>query len=173
MIAGSIVASSLVILGLSGAIAVEVVNWKTRPAASFAGPAHQQNARIPSRAAMAHNDVDGSLREILARPIFSPDRRPTGRNTKSVAGLARLTGIVVAGSRKIAIFAGSSGEHPVIAEVGSRLNAYEISEISDSGVTVIGPAGTMVMTPVFDAAQSAIPKPTMPALPKPPGKPRP
>jgi hypothetical protein len=86
---------------------------------------------------------------------------------KSVAGLSRLTGIVVTGSRKIAIFAAPAGGHPIVAEEGSHLNAYEVRAISGTGVTVVGPAGTTVMTPIFDPAPPPVTKRPLPPLAEP------
>jgi hypothetical protein len=131
--------------------------------------------RVPVLNGAPHNRVlprqgnlDGRLTEILARPIFSPDRRPIGPGPKSVAGLSRLTGIIVTGSRKVAIFEAPSGGKPEVATEGSHVNAYEVTAISSAGVTVVGPGGTTVMTPIFDAVPSPVQKRPLPAPPQPP-----
>ena len=72
----------------------------------------------------------------LARPLFSPTRR--GVET-AVIGLPRLTGIVVAGSERIDFFAGPTNEHPIVAQAGAHVGAYEVQTIADTGVTVVGP----------------------------------
>jgi hypothetical protein len=100
------------------------------------------------------------LNDIMARPLFSPTRRPVGT---TVSGLPRLTGIVVAGSERVAIFAAPASEHPIVAHSGTRVGAYEVQSIADDGVTVVGPGGTTLIRPIFDAAR--------PASPAPPGTP--
>ena len=82
------------------------------------------------------------------------DRRPAASGARSVSGLPRLSGIIVAGGRKVAIFAAPG--KPIVAEEGLRLGAYEVTAISDSGVTVAGPEGTTVLRPLFDPAQPAV-----------------
>lgn len=95
------------------------------------------------------------FRDIVARPLFSPDRRPVTANTHSVAGLPRLTGIVVAGSRRLAIFAAGTNGRPIVVEAGSHVGVYSVRDIADGAVTVVGPEGTSVIRPIFDAAPAA------------------
>jgi hypothetical protein len=167
MIVGRVTGLTLVILGLSGTIALELVDRHTRPAGLPAMDTIQPKATAASLAMPSQTDIDTRMNEILVRPIFNPERRPIGSAAKNVAGLTRLTGIVVTNSARIAIFAASSGGHPFIAEEGARINGYEVNNISDSGVTVVGPAGVLVMTPHFDAAQLPIPKQSQPVPPRP------
>ena len=93
--------------------------------------------------------------------MFSPDRRPVASAARTTSGLPRLTGIVVAGSQQIAIFAASPGGRPRAAAKGERVGAYEVREISSDGVTMSGPDGTTVITPIFDSA----PPPVRQAVP--------
>nr|WP_294502387.1 hypothetical protein [uncultured Rhodopila sp.] len=109
---------------------------------------------------------DGQLAAILARPLFSPDRRPAAGAARSISGLPRLTGIVVTGSRKLAIFAGPG--KPMVAEQGMRLGAYEVTAISDAGVTVAGPEGTSVLRPIFDPSPPPVTKAAVFQRPEPP-----
>jgi hypothetical protein len=97
--------------------------------------------------------------QILARPLFNPDRRPV---EAGVRGLPRLTGIVVAGSQRVAIFAGPSNGRPVLAQTGAHIGAYEVRGIADEGVTVVGPTGTSLVRPAFDPARPAPPEAARP-----------
>lgn len=109
------------------------------------------------------------LNEIMARPLFSPTRRPV---ETTVSGLPRLTGIVVAGSERVAIFAAPANEHPIVAHAGTRVGAYEVQTIADDGVTVVGPGGTTLIRPIFDVARPASPAPPgMPAARAQPARP--
>jgi hypothetical protein len=100
------------------------------------------------------------LNEIMARPLFSPTRRPV---EATFSGLPRLTGIVVGGSERVAIFAAPANEHPIVAHAGTRVE--EVQTIADDGVTVAGLGGTTLIRPIFDVAR--------PASPAPPGTPAP
>jgi hypothetical protein len=112
------------------------------------------------------------LADILGRPLFSPTRRPADTG---VSGLPRLTGIVVAGSQRVAIFAGPANGHPIIAQAGAHVGAYEVQTIADEGVTVVGPEGTTLIKPIFDVARPSVtappPVPAAPAVP--PARPQP
>jgi hypothetical protein len=121
--------------------------------AGAAEPAGQRDAGVPA---------------ILARPLFSPDRRAAASAARSVAGLPRLTGIVVTGAHKVAIFAAPG--KAVVAEEGLRLGAYEVTAISDAGVTVAGPEGTTMLRPIFDPAPPPVAKAAMVQPPRPGGK---
>ena len=98
--------------------------------------------------------------QILARPLFNPDRRPIDTGAR---GLPRLTGIVVAGAQRVAIFAGPPNGHPVLVQAGARIGAYEVRSIADEGVTVVGPAGTSLVRPAFDPTQQSASQPARPA----------
>jgi hypothetical protein len=158
VIAGGVAGLSLIILGLSGTITLEFVGRRTQPPGSSVMEAIRPPVAAASLVMPPQINIDSRMNEVLARPVFNSGRRPIGSAAKDVAGLTRLTGIVITKSTKIAIFAAFPGGHPFIAEEGSRINAYEVKNISDSGVTVVGPAGVLVMTPHFDAAQPSIPK---------------
>lgn len=158
MIAGRLAGLSLLMLTLAALIAFEATDQYGVPADRTSRQTTPAFARTKAQATVPRTDVEGRLGEILARPVFSADRRPAAAGAKIVAGLSRLTGIVVMGSHRVAIFAGAPGERSVVAEAGARVNAYEVTEITDSGVTVVGPTGRMVMTPVFDATQQQAPK---------------
>jgi hypothetical protein len=138
---------------------------RTEAGAPIAVPARAGNTAISG----PPNGHDAWFREILARPLFSPDRKPVVTSARTAAGLPRLTGIVVAGSRRVAIFAANAGGRPNVVEAGSQLGIYRVLDITDSSVTVAGPAGTSVIKPVFDpAAANAVKSPLAPPRPEPP-----
>jgi hypothetical protein len=133
-----------------------------RSAPSSATPRLVVASRQASTGAAADRDRHPEwVREILARPLFSPTRRPA--ETAAVSGLPRLTGIVVTGSERIAIFAAPANERPIIAQAGAHVGAYEVRTISDTGVTVVGPEGTILIKPIFDVARPVISPPPRPA----------
>ncbi len=168
---GHLTALALLAFGLAGGVAYEVQSWLGEPAGQ-PGLATREgvpaNAGAPvgpavrTNAVVAHDGLTAWRNEILSRPLFSPGRRPAEAAGQHISGLSRLTGIILTGTRRVAIFAGQGGGVPIIAEEGARLGPYEVQRITDTSVTVEGPEGVTVIRPVFDAAAPA------PAKPKPP-----
>ena len=141
-------------VALCGVIGLEIAGRDDEPDAALVRPAPMVAAGGQSAPAVPQGQRDTRLAAILARPLFSPDRRPAASGARSISGLPRLSGIVITGSRKVAIFAAASGK-AIVAEEGLQLGAYDVTAISDSGVTVAGPEGTMVLRPLFDPAPPA------------------
>jgi hypothetical protein len=155
-------------LVLSGTIAFEIAGPHSQPSfqpAAIVAPVRD----VQPGPAQAPDQHGPWLNDILARPLFSPDRRPAG--TGDVRGLPRLTGIIVSDSRRIAIFASGSDDHPIVREAGTRIGVYEIRAIDDTGVTVSGPAGTTIIRPLFDSGAPPVKRAPPPAAP-PPAPPR-
>jgi hypothetical protein len=100
----------------------------------------------------------------LARPLFSPDRRPASGTVATASGttrgLPRLTGTLVGPFGRSAIFA--ADPKPVIVSEGDRINGYTIQSIEPNEVQMIGPEGIQVLHPSFQSA---------PARPTPPNPP--
>ena len=104
---------------------------------------------------------------ILARPLFSLDRRPPAPSIAkdsghAVAGIPRLAGILVTPTGRIAIFAATDGGKPIVVPENGRFGAYTVTAIEDGTVTLVGPEGTRRVLPSFAsgaeaAAQSAEP----------------
>lgn len=115
----------------------------------------------PARA----DDVQAWVRPILARPLFSPDRRPAaGLDSVTAAGargLPRLTGILVGPFGRSAIFA-SNGNTPIVLGEGGRIGAYTIKSIGAAEVRLDGPHGVQRLRPAFDTAEQAVPTPPGP-----------
>ena len=89
--------------------------------------------------------------QILARPIFSPDRRPAA----AVAGAAgsetplpRLTGVLVTADGRSAVFAG--GAQLLVVREGGQLGRYTIRKIEPGLVKIEGSDGFRVLRPTFD-----------------------
>jgi len=171
VIGGKLTGMAAAALALCGVIAVEIAGREARPQAVFGRPASPTPARDAISLAEPPAEPDVRLKAILARPLFSPDRRPMPSAARSVSGLPRLTGIIVTEQRRFALFAAAG--KTIIAEQGLRLGAYDVMAISVSGVTVAGPEGTTVLRPIFDPTPPPVAKPALTPraeLPKPPAK---
>ncbi len=164
----------VVSLTLGGVIVCELIALPTAPPEQAAAPVSLLPTVVRPNPVQAVRDRDARLTEVLARPLFSPDRRPVASAARAVNGLARLTGIVITDRQKLAIFAGAPGSRPVVAEEGARLGGYMVRTINGLGVTVVGPEGSMVIRPVFDPTDPKTPPPQRPGMPPPrPGAPPP
>jgi hypothetical protein len=98
---------------------------------------------------VAH-DRSAELATILARPLFQPDRRPAPEAAASPK-LGRLAGIIVSGTEKRLIFAGSSGGKPIVLKEGDHVDADVVQSISDEHAALSGPDGVKFITPSFDS----------------------
>lgn len=157
---------------LGGTIALEL-GWRL-PDSDLMVPA---TAPLPAPAAPASTpaaDADGAGRrvaEVLARPLFTPGRRPAAQAAAAppaaVAPLPRMTGVIVTPAGRRAIFANGAGKAVVVME-GGRIGAYAVQSIEAGRVTLAGPDGQRVVAPTFDpkpAARTAGPAPGLPGLP--------
>jgi hypothetical protein len=151
----------VIVAGLAGVVALEVID---RPHGDVA-PLRSREADTTSPAAPVTDDHTSEwVTTVLARPLFSPDRRPapvTANASGSTArGLPRLTGILVGPFGRSAIFA-ADGAKPIVVQEGGHLAAYTVKSIEAAQVQLSGPNGAQVLHPSFDAA-SPSPSPTAP-----------
>lgn len=107
---------------------------------------------------------------ILARPLFSPDRRPPGVAVADAPvavapSLPRVAGIVVTPAGRRAIFA-EKGTKPLVLGEGGQVGGFTVQSIQAGQVTVRGPEGVRVLSPTFDPDAPAPPPPG--AAPPPP-----
>lgn len=126
---------------------------------------------------------------ILARPLFTRDRRPAAPVSAVAAasgggGLPRLTGIAISPERRRAIFAGTDGAKPIVVEEGGSIGAFTVQAIGPDGVKVAGPDGQRTVALAFDPtpvarADADQPQPMTPPMqygmpfPQPPPYPQP
>lgn len=131
----------------------------TPPTLAQPAPALRTDAARPAGQAAAWAET------ALARPLFSPTRRPAAAPAAAAPGapasLPRVTAILVSPDGKSVIFAAGDGGKPVVAGEGSRVGAYQVQSIEVGRVTVLGPSGPQVLGPSFDGNPP----------PKPPGGP--
>lgn len=164
----------LLALGLVATALAGVITWEL---AGSAEPAPGMPA-APDRTASPRSTVAapagpapaGAVTQILARPLFSPDRRPAA--TAAAAGaseapLPRLTGVLVTADGRSALFAGVA--HPLVIREGEQLGRFTVRAIEPGLVTIQGSDGLRVLRPMFDPARpvtvAASPQPGTPAPP--------
>jgi hypothetical protein len=116
--------------------------------------------------------IDELLTEILARPLFSSDRRPSqgAADTAVDSDLAdtRLTGIVTEPDRRLAIFA-VNGDKPLRVTEGDAVSGWRIESITPREVSLSAPRGTKTLQPKMDP--NLAPPPGQPPMINPGGRP--
>jgi hypothetical protein len=126
--------------------------------AAFAKP---HNPTLPQQASDPQDRGQEWVATILARPLFSRDRRPLttpGQNaTAAATGMPRLTGILVSPFGRTAIFAAADGGKPIVVSEGSHIGRYVVQSIDVGQVTMIGPEGERMLRPAFDNATAPTP----------------
>lgn len=98
---------------------------------------------------------------ILARPLFSPDRRPVQVSTVDAGGravapqaLPRLAGVLIGPFGRNAIFA-AEGSKPLVISEGGKIGAWTVQSIEVGSVKVKGPGGAMTLEPRFASSPVA------------------
>ena len=121
-------------------VALAVLIWlplNRDAGASLVAPAPVRDAAGPNTGQIL---AEGA-QELVNRPLFHITRRPpvvvTAPEVVPVQVTLSLTGVVNDGDLKIALMRLSNREELFRREVGERLGRWEISDITDTSVTVI------------------------------------
>jgi hypothetical protein len=170
LLAGSLTFGGIIYKEIEPATGDNVAPREVREQSNSAPAVHRQ----PS------TRLDELLAAILARPLFSSNRRPPQTAAKDGATSSdladtRLTGIVTAPGRRVAIFA-VNGAKPLTLTEGEDVSGWHIESITPREVSLTGPDGTKTLEPKIDpnlvhTAQG--PAPAAPAAGRPPGVPAP
>ena len=146
---------------LTATVVAEFRAPQTVPASRAAPAAPQVPAAAAPRAAMGADaaQIQSWVSTILARPLFTRDRRPPGAPVTVTAAAApqslpRLTGIAISPAGRHAIFA-SAGGKPLVTSPGDHVAGFTVQAIDPGGVTVVGPGGRRLLQPSFQAAPRA------------------
>ena len=163
---------------LAGTVAAEL--------AFGAGPPPARPAPAPAAGAAplpAANQTPAQVAVLLARPPLTPSRRPDAVSGADDPRLPHLTGILVTGQDRRAIFAGRDGGLGTVVGQGDTVGAFRVQDISPEEVTLAGADGAHTVRPTFSTAPPAaaplaglpglglpqlLPPPTLGAVPPPP-----
>jgi general secretion pathway protein N len=160
------------LIALVGTVAFELRGADLQPPLApitAAGAGRSTPAAAP--AGVSVTDVDNlHVATILARPLFSPDRRPLETGGEAEAGPGRLTGVMVTSTGKTAIFAGPANGRPLAVREGEHVGRDIIASISADAVTIVGSGGQRILHPSFDP--NPPPRPAAAAQTAPGGPPR-
>ena len=138
--------------------AAATLEWLVPAAAPHVPPPREHLAIARLQPAPARGQAAGQYAAaILARPLFSQHRRPPAEPSRPAgvdADLPRLSGIMIAGLQKHAIFEGDG--KPKVTAIGGQVGDYRVLAITPSAVTVAGPHGTERVSLSFDAAKRSV-----------------
>jgi hypothetical protein len=153
----------LAIAGLATTLAWEL-GAVASPGAQIAPRPRAAVATAPAAAAPDHTRE--WIVAILARPVFSPDRRPVAAMASATGGrrpegLPRLSGVLVGPFGRSAIFAADGGK-PLVVNEGGRIGAWTVRTIDVGTVEVSGPGGAHTMHPSFASSPASPPGATTP-----------
>jgi len=163
-------------LGLAAAILAGVLVFETQTIDAVAQSDALMSARQPVKAAspsVADTRSNNQQRfiNILARPLFSRDRRPpintAARGADTPGALPRLSGVVVSSAGAFAIFASDDNGKPIVVGEGGRVGGAIIETIAAGQVTLRGTDGIVVLRPAFGekTLQVSALSPADPAVP--------
>ncbi len=163
------IAIGLVAAALAGVLALEIRASRTQQGTPLAAAAERPPAEAAPALPTATNMHPDWTAILLARPLFTPSRRPAPASQTAPAqpgGLPRLAGILVSPSGRQAIFAGPKDGKPIVTREGDRIADQLVQSIRPGEVTVLGPAGARVLHPAFDNTKTqATPNAAQPAKP--------
>jgi hypothetical protein len=130
-------------------------------------------APMPGPAAIARHDdhpaanrtqLTARAATIVARPLFDPTRHPmpaAAQPANANEVRPRLSGVIVNGAQRMALFVAGPGEKPRIVREGEAIGPWTLGAISPGEVMVIGVDGPRQLRPMFDArvTEAAMPGP--------------
>lgn len=133
---------------LLAVIGVEMIDGAEEPVPSLAAPRRPAQAGAAAAAAAATGSNREWIAQSLARPLFSPDRRPLPDAAgPGLSGPPRLSGIMITPAGRSAIFV--VGERQLVVPVGGVIGAFTVRSIDEQQVLLSGPAGPLLLRPSF------------------------
>ncbi len=140
-------------------------DWAARQPAIDAVP---QGAAGPV-AAQPPDQYAKAVATILARPLFSPGRRPAAPRAAAPAagqadGLPRLSGTVVGQSERHAIFVDAAGHSRSVGE-GMPIGSFTVKAIEPGQVVLTSSEGSRVLHTTYSKAAPPGPAGAGPAIP--------
>jgi len=179
----------LMVTGIGALLAIALAWELTAMDAVPDGPVAPPGPVAPApQAALAPAGADlvgAAASTMLARPLFSPTRRPAAARpsppppSPPAEAIPRLAGIVIGPSGRKAIFAEAAGPARSVGE-GGRIGRFTVTMIRPGQVTVTSSEGDRVLRPSFtqatpapgSAVPPAAPPPALPPMIAPPGRSR-
>lgn len=153
------------ILSLTAAVFAGIIALELATGAPSAPAGRPASGAVAGPSAMPPADqAPQQVAALLARPPFSPDRRPEAVQGGEDPRLPHLTGILVTSQERKAIFAGRDGGQGAVVGQGDQVGAYRVQEISATNVTLAGADGSHIVRPTFSTAPPPMAAPPLAVL---------
>ncbi len=159
-------AAWIALLAISAGLGFLLHTELTTPHMGKMTPPQMQVARATN--AMQTDRNASMVDQALARPLFSPNRRPpspASPDAKRSDGPPRLTAIVLSPNGRQAIFAPQGGGRAIRLSEGDRLENEVVWSIARGSVTLDGPTGRRVLRTEFESHPQPAIDPNQLALP--------
>ena len=118
------------------------------------------------------DDASRSADIILARPLFTTDRRPPTEtfapSAPDIVEIPLLSGTVIAGNRRVAMIVLPGAQRPTSVQEGERVGRFLVLRIGPGEVTADGPRGLVALR----VSTIGAPDPAAAAAAQPPKDPR-
>lgn len=160
----------LVVAGLAVTVLFEL-RPRPEPAQDGAGQVGRAAVATPPGRPDEPAVVAQRVATLLARPLFSQTRRPPeGPGSDPGAErpgrpLPRMTGILIDGPHRHALFVAPNGGKPISVAVGGKIGSFTVETIDPQQVIMLGPEGRRAVHTSFDPNP---PPPVMPLAVPPP-----
>ena len=143
------------VLVLAAVIASELSGSPTAmPIAGVAvAPAPMRNTKLIGEPAATSDQR--WMATILARPLFTPSRRPPAEAAQ-VTGALRLTGTIVGPDGPRAIFEPQGGGRAVVVREGERVGGALVRAIAPGKVFVADASGLRLLQPSFTSSAESL-----------------
>jgi general secretion pathway protein N len=115
-----------------------------------AAPSVVANPRSTSPAAAS---LDQWTKVVLGRPLFAPNRKPSGEALTAGVGLPRLAGIIASPDAAVAIFQPAGSVRPVVARHGDSIAGWEVTAVAIDAVSLQKANDRVILRPSFTGAE--------------------
>ena len=148
------IAATGLAIALLALLSWQILGWRDAPEGMAAPvPIPREPAGAPPAvAAVERDDLGLAAAAVIARPLFSPERRPpsatrpTAPESPRADEMPRLSAVIVGPRDRRAIFIGADGKSRAVSE-GDSIGGMRVRTIAPGQVTLTGPSGDRVVRP--------------------------
>src|ERR1700722_17130662 len=126
---GRVIALTWLAVVLGAALSGEYLALRSEHNEPDSSPTRRSPMTLVQSQAPAGPNIQAEVDTILARPMFSQSRRPPPIRAFAPAALPRLTGVLIGGQSKTAIFSGGAGTKSIALVEGDLIGRYVIQFI--------------------------------------------
>ncbi len=148
------IAATGLAIALMTLLSWQILGWRDAPEGTAAPLSTPREATgVPTAVVPVERDDLGLVAAaVIARPLFSPERRPpsatrpTAPESPRADEMPRLSAVIVGPRDRRAIFIGADGKSRAVSE-GDSIGGMRVRTIAPGEVTLTGPSGDRVVRP--------------------------